>query len=384
MAERFDVMHVIRPAAGGMKNHLRALVRGTVARGHRVLVAGPADLVADMDGDGPAVCPVWIEPGYRPERWLVAVGRLARLARRHRVAVLHAHGGAGALVAGPAGRLAGVPAVIVTVHGSLCLGSGLRRRAAALAQRGVLRLTDRVITVADGLRAELLAQGLVRPDQVVTVHNGTAPPDGLSREAARAEIRRELGLGPDRSLVGTVARLAPQKGLEYLVRALARLKAREPRPVLVVVGDGPRRGELASEAGTLGVTAVFLGHRADVAWLLGAFDLFVLPSVTEGLPLVVLEAMAAGCPVVAARVGGVSEAVRDGATGWLVPPADPDALARAIDEALANPIRAQAYAAAARVRVRRRFTVDRMVEKTLAVYREALCARGFPELGIVF
>jgi glycosyltransferase involved in cell wall biosynthesis len=382
-AARFDVLHVIRPAAGGMKNHLRALLRGMARKGVRVLAAGPEPLVSALREDGFAVRAVEIEPGFRVERQLAAVWRLARLAREHRVAVLHTHGAAAALVACPAARLAGVPVAIVTAHGSPRLGSPWRQRAGVAAQRAALRLADRVIAVADCLRAELLTLGLAQPERVVTVHNGIAPA-GFEARADGAALRAALGLPPGRPVIGIVARLAPQKGVEHLVRALAQLDRDGRGATLLVAGDGPLRDRLENEARELGVVAVFLGYRGDVAEILGALDVFVLPSVTEGLPLVVLEAMAAGCPVVATRVGGIPEAVRDGETGWLVPPADPDALARAIHHALGDRARAAAYAAAGRERVRRLFTAERMVEKTLAVYREALLAAGFGELGIVF
>ncbi|MBE0467024.1 MAG: glycosyltransferase family 4 protein, partial [Candidatus Desulforudis sp.] len=244
-------------------------------------------------------------------------------------------------------------------------------------------LADRVIAVADSLRAELVALGVAPPERVVTVHNGVTFRDSMSRGSPEA-FRRELGLSADRPVVGTVARLAPQKGVEYLLRAGAEL-AGAGRPVhLVIVGDGPLREMLTREAISLGADVLFLGHRPDAAALMAAFDLFALPSVTEGLPLALLEAMAGGCPVVATRVGGVPEAVVDGTTGWLVPPADPAALAAAVAAALDDPVRRAELAAAGRERVRQVFTDARMVEKTLAVYREALEARGFGELGIVF
>ncbi|MBE0467808.1 MAG: glycosyltransferase, partial [Candidatus Desulforudis sp.] len=145
MAERYDVLHVIRPAAGGMKNHLRALAAGMAGKGLRVLVAGPESLVDAFRRDGFAVRPVWIEPGYAVGRHLAAGWRLARLARRCGVAVVHAHGAAAALAACPAARAAGVPAVVVTAHGSLRDGASLWRWAGVTAQRGVFQPADRVI-----------------------------------------------------------------------------------------------------------------------------------------------------------------------------------------------------------------------------------------------
>lgn len=375
-------MHVIRPADGGMKNHLLALARGMRRWGVKVLVAGPAPLLAAFREEGLPVAPVWIEPGLRVDRQLGALVRLVRLARACRVTVLHAHAAAAALAACPAGRLAGVGAVVVTTHGSVRLGGVWRQRAAVASQKAVLRWADRTICVAEHVRAEMLELGLVQSERAVTVYNGIDPP--VPPAGAAEALRRELGLPADRPVVGTLARLAPQKGVEYLLRAAAAL-GEDGRPVtLVIAGDGPLKAPLENTARTLGVDARFLGRRPDVAALLGLFDVFVLPSVTEGLPLVVLEAMAVGCPVVATRVGGVPEALEDGRTGRLVPSADPVALAQGVEAALRDRAGTQTMAAAAAERVRRLFSHEQMVRRTLAVYRDALAARGEDRLGVVF
>jgi glycosyltransferase involved in cell wall biosynthesis len=382
MAERFDVLHVIRPADGGMKNHLLTLARGMHQRGVKVLVAGPAPLLAAFREVGLATAPVWIEPGPRVDRQVGALWHLVRLIRAHRVTVLHAHAAAAALAACPAGRLAGVPAVVVTMHGSVRLGGVWRQRAAIAAQKAVLRWSHRTICVAEYVRAELLELGLVRPERAVTVYNGIDPP--VPQAGGGEALRRELGLPADRPVVGTLARLAPQKGVEYLLQAAAVLRDREHPVALVIAGDGPLRAPLEKTARALGVDARFLGYRPDAAGLLSLFDVFVLPSVTEGLPLVVLEAMAAGCPVVAAGVGGVPEAVEDGRTGRLVPARDPEALAQALASVLRDRARAQAMAAAAGRRVSELFTREQMVQRTLAVYREALAAGGKDRVSAEF
>ena len=177
-----------------------------------------------------------------------------------------------------------------------------------------------------------------------------------------------------RPIVLTVARLDPQKNLSDLIRAAAQV----PEARFLVAGEGPMRSALESEirAHALDGRVELLGFRSDVAELLRACDLFVLPSLFEGLPLSVLEAMAAGKPVIASRVGGTDEAVVHGETGILVPPSDPAALARAIRELLADPATAQAYGARGRARVAREFSVDAMVERVSALYDELLAGRS--------
>ena len=184
-------------------------------------------------------------------------------------------------------------------------------------------------------------------------------------------IRPSGGRSPgdsDRPLVLTLARLEGQKGIGYLLEAATQV----PEALLLIAGEGGDRAKLERRAVELGVSnrIVFLGRRDDVPELLAACDLFVLPSLFEGLPLSVLEAMGAGKPVVATRIGGTNEAVEDGVTGILVPPADGAAIARAIQSILAQPAAARRMAEAGRARARLEFSGERMVRQTTELYED--------------
>jgi len=170
--------------------------------------------------------------------------------------------------------------------------------------------------------------------------------------------------------VVTLARLSPQKGIDTLVTAAGLV----PEAKFLVVGDGPERTALEAQAESLGISSrvSFLGHRRDVPALLASADVFALPSLFEGLPLSVLEAMAAAKPVVASRIGGTDEAVVDGVTGILVPPSDPAALAQAIRTVLADPQLAARMGGAGRARVHEAFTAQAMARGVEAVYDELL------------
>jgi glycosyltransferase involved in cell wall biosynthesis len=172
----------------------------------------------------------------------------------------------------------------------------------------------------------------------------------------------------DGRIVGNVARLAEQKGHRDLIAAAARVLERHPDVRFAVAGDGELRGELERLAEPLGDRFVFLGSRDDVPDLLASFEVFAFPSRFEGLCLAVIEAQAAGVPVVATPVGGIRETVVDGETGWLVPTRDVDALAERISWCLEHPDEARRVAEDARRRVRERFSVERMVAETLALY----------------
>jgi glycosyltransferase involved in cell wall biosynthesis len=185
-------------------------------------------------------------------------------------------------------------------------------------------------------------------------------------------VLRELGIPDGAPVVGNVAALTGHKDHATLLAAAARVAARRPDARFVIVGDGELRGELEALSHRLGLErqCVFAGFRADLDRLIPAFTVFCLSSHMEGLGTSVLDAMAFGVPVVATAAGGIPEAVADGITGRVVPPRDPDALAIALVEALESPERRAAWGLAGRKRFEERFTADRLVEASLAVYQE--------------
>lgn len=210
----------------------------------------------------------------------------------------------------------------------------------------------------------------------------TAEFDPESIAAADRSVRAELGVADDAPIVGTVANINPVKGHEFLLRAIARVRDRFDSLVVPIVGKqlesrreyADRLHSLRSRLG-LEETVRFLGQRSDVPRLLSAFDVFVLPSVTEACPIAVLEAMAMRTGIVATRVGGVPEQIDDGTHGWLVPPEDPDALADSICHALENPAERRRRGKLARNRATTNFSVDRCVERHCALY-EAACSNA--------
>lgn len=266
------------------------------------------------------------------------------------------------------------------------------------------RLRPRAVHVTDVLPPALVAARLARvPRLLVTHHTPELPrrdnPAGrlwwrlgwLARptviytsETDRARDGRApsvvvpLGIDVDRfasgtrvlegTIVGNVARLAEQKGQRTLLEAAPLVLERRPDVRFAIAGEGELRGELEALAAPLGDRAVLLGERNDVPDLLASFEVFAFPSLFEGLCLAVIEAQAAGVPVVATPVGGIRETVVEGETGWLVPPRDPRALARQISWVLDHPEEARTVAAEARSRARDRYSEAVMVERTLALY----------------
>jgi glycosyltransferase involved in cell wall biosynthesis len=238
----------------------------------------------------------------------------------------------------------------------------------------MLESVDRLICVSSGSHASFLEAG-VAPEKLCTIRNGILPrPTGMSR----GEARRALGLSHDIPLVLTVARFTEQKGHHSLLQAIPSVLACCPRTCFLWVGQGPLESELRAEVSTRGLASRvrFLGHRDDVPSLMAAADLFVLPSAFEGLPLVLLEAMATGLPVIATRVSGTREAVDDGATGLLVQPGDDAGLAAAIVAALMRPDLTVRWAAAGKQSARVGFSAARMAHETAGLYDDLLLANA--------
>ncbi len=292
--------------------------------------------------------------------------------RIHPADVFHIHVGFGKenFEGARAAHRAGVPAVIQTQHLPWLLGAYSQQ---AGFFRG-LRHVDRLIAVSAAQRRTYERIG-VPCELFTTVPNGVRHRGpGPGRTAACAAV----GLDPDRPIVLTVGRLRAMKGHRHLIDAVPELVARFPGLQVVIIGHGHLHDGLTRQAADLGVgqNVQLTGHRTDARQLLAAADVFVLPSRHEAMPLVLLEAMDAGLPVVATRVIGSEEIVVDGETGLLVPPRDARSLAEAIGRLLADPALRARFAEAGRRRYLERFTSVRMAADTLAVYQRALQAAG--------
>lgn len=350
--------------AGGQLVAL-TLARATRARGGEALFVSPArgpfTQLAEREGFGVAVADVG-----RLHRLGGALA-LRRLLRREGVSLLHTHTLAAANALGRlAARAAGVP-VVSHLH----IESRFRRATAPLlrtADNASARLCAALIAVSDDTRRAYERQGY--PRRIVVVHNGVAPP-----APSDGDVRTELGIPAEAPLVGEVARLCDVKGQRELIAALAEV----PDAHAVLVGADLEQGgaytlALEREAERVGVRdrVVFAGRRDDVPAILETLDVFALPSWTEGLPLVVLEAMAHGRPVVATPVGGTPELVVDGETGLLVPPRDPGALADALRRLLGDSALRRRMGSAGARRVADHFGEEAMTRRVHELYLEAL------------
>ncbi|HYO75605.1 MAG TPA: glycosyltransferase family 4 protein, partial [Thermoanaerobaculia bacterium] len=233
------------------------------------------------------------------------------------------------------------------------------------------RWSSRVITVSEALRQTYLAKRDLAPEKVTVVHNGIELERfRRDRAATRARLEREFDIPPGRPILVTVSVLRPAKGIEFLLDAAKRVD----NAVFLILGDGNKREEwqaLAAQQG-IGDRVRWAGYRTDVDTILAGCDALVHPSLDDAFPTVLLEAMAAGLPVVATRVGGIPEIVNDGATGILVPPGDAEALASGIEELLSDRERMRRMGALATDSAITRFSTAAWVSRLTAVYDEVL------------
>lgn len=381
MEQGLRVLCVVRPAVGGIKAHVVTLARGLRDAGCEVTFACPGGsevAAAALDAGFPAL-PVALTDAVRPAADACALARLTAIVRRERFDVVHAHGFKAGVVGRLGATLGGCPARVLTVHNHVLYREETSPAAKAL-HRGVERalapLTSRVIAVSDSLRDELVGAYGLAARKVVTVHNGV-PAGRFTAAQDRASARARLGVAGEGPVIGSVCRFAPQKGLTYLVAALPAIRAAVPGLRVVLGGDGPLRGGLEAQVRALGAEDIvtFPGMVADMPALLSALDLYVAPSLSEGLPLTLVEAAYSGLAVVSTTAGGTPEVVDDGETGVLVAPGDPSALAGAVIGALGDAAARTRMGALARERALTRFAPERMVAATLGVYRDALGSR---------
>lgn len=311
----------------------------------------PGPMAADAQERGIPVRSLGKQPGFD----LGLILRLAKLMKQERIDVVHTHNMGPLLYGALAAKLAGCRAVLNTRH-----GREWKQRPSF-----VWRWNRAVVAISEDARTRLLASNRVDPRRVRVIANGIDL-DRFAPATAGAQKPRQ-GM-----VFGTVARLAQEKDHATLLRAFATLGVSHPDAGLVIVGDGELRLQLERLAAQLGVSArvAFLGFQQDVAGCLQRFDCFVLSSVTEGISLTLLEAMAAAKPVIATRVGGNPEVVEEGVTGLLVPPSHPDALAAAMQRLLTDRGLAERMGQAGRARAQARFSLARMAEAYGQLYED--------------
>lgn len=323
--------------------------------------------------DGVTVCPLDFSHRFNP----LLLIKLLQIIKKYRIDLVHGQGARADFYARSAAHLARVrcmSTVAMPVEGFDV--SYLKRYIYCLFDHFTERYVDRFLLCSEALRKTYVEKHMVPSEKAVRIYNGIEL-DKYSPETGQdhtARLKEELGLDSVSVLVGAIGRMSWQKGFEYLVRAVAAVRAAVPEVRVLFVGDGPLKDDLEHLARQSGVedTTVFTGFRSDIKDILSAIDVLAVPSLREGFPMVTLEAMAMAKPIVATEIKGMDEQVLDMKTGLSIPPADTDSLGSAIIRLLKNKDLARRLGRNAREYVTDNFSLDKMLQETQDVYKSIL------------
>ena len=390
-SEEIRVLRVIaRLNMGGPAIHVASLAAGLETRGyHTTLVAGSLargeDSMAFL-AERLGVSVVSVAELQREVSVLHdarSVLRLAELIRSQRPHILHTHTAKAGAIARAAALLAGgarPPVVLHTFHGHVLKGYFDAGRTAFFRQveRTLARASDVLVAVSPEVRDELVELGVAPYEKFVVIRLGIPLDERLGGPGADSDYRRLYGIPPGAFVVGWVGRMTGVKATGAVLEIVRVARERGVDAVLCMVGDGPDREGLERLAHELGIArhCYFVGYQSDVAGYYRLFDAFLLPSVNEGTPVSAIESLASGTPVVANRVGGVPDVVRDGVDGFLVEPGDAEEAAERLATLAADPALRARLGESGRARVLARYSVSRLVDDVDRLYRSLLAAKG--------
>lgn len=301
--------------------------------------------------------------------------KLIKLMKQKKIHVVRAHKYRASLYGRIAARFAGIPVVITSVHGNYRKDLRLERR---IANKILLRGTDRIVAVSESIKKDIVKYDKVDPSKVVVVYNGTDLAR-FSPDIKAENMRKSLSIKEDDIVVCCVGRIVPAKGLEYLIEAVSLLKKEIKNIKLLLVGGGwllEKMKKKASECGVDDLT-IFTGKRDDVPEILSCIDVFVMPSIAEGFGNAIVEAMSMEKPVVGTRIGGIPEIIKDGVNGIIVPPEDPQALAKAIKDVIVNKPSTLKMLKQAKEDALSKFTIQGTARKWESLYRSLLEEKGY-------
>ncbi len=367
--EKFKVFHVIKIYKGN-NPLLNSMILGLDDRfdASACYLSGSPDGKNILDRYGKA-----IYLGINVKKSKLAIIRiLAQFLKSERPMILHCHKHKTTALGTAAAIFSGIPYVISHVHGMNRTRTLLTR----LINWLILKQTALIIGVSERVRQDILKTNWgLAPEKVVTVWNGIdiTPVDAISLNRKLARIK--MGVSEREFVFGSVGRLAKTKGHKYLLTAFSEIRSKCPDARVVIIGEGPLRRDLEEQARELGIThhVLFPGFRSDVLELLPGFDIFVLPSIAEGLSLALLEAMASKLPVIASDIGGIPEVFGDKEIGRLIPSKDIAALGNAMLEIYSLDKRSKMLLGEnARIRIESEFNIDFMCKKLVGLYESLL------------
>lgn len=298
-----------------------------------------------------------------------------RLAKRKKFDIIHSHTAVGGFIGRIAGKLAGVPLTIWTIHGfaSHRGPTKFNKYLFLLVERFLDKFTDHYVAVSKALKQEGVERNIFKADKTTVIYNGIDP-ESYNKEFDMDLKKKELGIGPSQIVIGTVGRLEPQKAIHDFIRAVSYIAKKFPHIKVLIAGDGPLRGSLENLITELNLqeNILILGWRHDIPELLSLLDIFCLSSLWEGCPIVLLEAMASGKPVVATNVGGVKEIVEDKKSGILITHSNPEILGDAILDLINDKEKAKEMGLNGRKTAENIFTLQHMLKNHENLYLDLM------------
>jgi len=364
---RFNVLYVRSSLdIGGVTKVIIELACELKARGNKVIVlsqGGP--LVKELNEMSIKHCIAPLDPDRKSiVSFASSFFKILKIVKDEKIDIIHSHHRWSTFIAYFVSRIVGIP-LVTTHHGPL---------------RGKKYLSfwgDRVISVCESGKKHLASYFKVNPNKITVIYNGIEL-NNLPKKVQIQNVLKEMKLDSRYPIVGSIARLSPEKGQKYLLRAIREVLKVRPRVQFVIVGDGPLRDALEKLSTNMGLNknVLFIGFRNDIRTILASLDFLVLPSLQEGLPLTILEAFATSKPVIATNVGGVSEAVINGKTGILVPSRNHKALADAMILLFNNEAMKIEMGKRGRNLLEQKFNLKEMIRKTEEVYRQLLNSKN--------
>ena len=382
---------VTRLNIGGVAHHVTNLMRGLDrAKYEQELVcglegAGESSMREHIQAQGvaPILIPQLVGNPYLNVFDVLAFGHILRLLRQQRPVILHTHTSKAGLLGRVAARLTGVPIVVHTFHGLVLKGhyGPLKTGVVRVVERWLARFSDRLIAVSEQDRKDLLAYRIAPTHKIEVIPLGLELDQFIDSRRRRGVVHRELGLDSAIRLIGIVGRIAPVKNHRLFFDAMAGVLTEHKSAHVVVAGDGDLRPEMERYVQEMGIASrvSFLGWRHDLPQVYTDLDVVVISSNNEGTPVSAIEAMAAGRPVVATRVGGLPDVISDGETGYLVAAGNVEQLASTIERVLRGGETTERLGRNARESVKNKFAVDRLAVDIDLLYRRLLTEKGFED-----
>lgn len=381
---KIKILHIItRLCVGGAQENTYLTLRGLLKKGYEVsLICGKVEKLEGSLKDKfiKLIPDLYYIPELvrspHPLKDIISFLKIYYCIKKGGFQIVHTHTSKAGIIGRMAAKLAKVPIIIHTPHGHIFHDyyGFFKTKFFLYLEKFTALFTDKIITLTEVEKEEHLNLRIAPPEKFVTIFSGVEMEPFLKINVDRNMKRKEFNLSEDVKVVGTVARLVPIKGHKYLLQAIPKIVKEVSGVKFLLVGDGPLRAELESLADELGIAdyVIFCGLRDDVPEILSILNLFVLPSLNEGMGKAIIEAEAAQLPVIATSVGGIKEIVVDGVTGLLVPPKDSDGLASAIIRLLKEEELAKEMGRKGKEKFIPYYCAEGMVEKIENLYKELM------------